>query len=162
MGNDIERRIRALEARVLELCDIEAVRRLRHRYHECINDGEYDHIASLFAEDGEIDFGYLGHAAGRESLERYFQNVPRMLPFLKQFIHNHVVDIDGDRGTGYSYLEAKSVSQGESYIVAARYDDEYVRVHGAWKFKRMTLTPYFTVPLREGWAQEDRLKMGRQ
>ena len=33
--------------------------------------------------------------------------------------------------------------------------------NGQWKFKSMNLTPYFTVPLREGWAQEDRLKMGR-
>jgi hypothetical protein len=46
-------------------------------------------------------------------------------------------------------------------MVAARYDDEYVRQGGQWKFKKMSLTPYFMVPLHEGWAQEDRIKMGR-
>ena len=30
-----------------------------------------------------------------------------------------------------------------------------------WKFKKLSLTPYFMVPLREGWAQEDHIKMGR-
>ena len=46
-----------------------------------------------------------------------------------------------------------------AFLVAARYDDEYVRQNGEWKFKKMTLIPYFMVPLKEGWAQEDRLKM---
>jgi hypothetical protein len=45
--------------------------------------------------------------------------------------------------------------------VAARYDDKYVRENGQWKLKKMARTPYFTVPLREGWAQPDRLKMGK-
>jgi hypothetical protein len=38
---------------------------------------------------------------------------------------------------------------------------EYVKQSGQWKFKKMGLIPYFMVPLREGWAQEDRVKMGR-
>ncbi len=60
-----------------------------------------------------------------------------------------------------SYLEATPVHKGESYLVAARFDDEYVKENGRWYFKKVKLTPYFMVPLKEGWAQEDRLKMGR-
>jgi hypothetical protein len=37
-----------------------------------------------------------------------------------------------------------------------------VRQNGEWKFKKMSLVPYFMVPLKEGWAQEDRLKMRPQ
>ena len=70
------------------------------------------------------------------------------------------VEVRGDSATGFSYLEAKPVYNGESYVVAARYDDEYVRQNGHWKFKKMVLTPYFMVPLKEGWAQDDLLKMG--
>lgn len=47
-------------------------------------------------------------------------------------------------------------------MMAVRYDDEYVKQNGQWKFSKMSLTPYFMVPLREGWAQEDRIKMGRE
>jgi hypothetical protein len=143
------------------LRDQDALRTLRCRYHECINEGKYDDIPSLFTEDGVLDFGYLGKANGRAELVKFFQGVSKLLSFVKQFIHNHVVQVQGDTGTGLSYLEAKSVSKGESYLVAARYDDEYIKQNGQWKFKSMRLTPYFTVPLREGWAQEDRLKMGR-
>lgn len=161
MAQDLEARIAALEGAVQTLRDQEALRALRHRYHECINEGKYDEIPGLFTEDGTLDFGYLGKANGQAELVKFFQGVSKLLTFVKQFIHNHVVQVQGDKGTGLSYLEARSVAKGESYMVAARYDDEYVRQHGQWKFKSMNLTPYFTVPLREGWAQEDRLKMGR-
>jgi hypothetical protein len=162
MAQDLAARIKALEATVQELSGQEAIRALRYRYHECINEGKYADIPALFSEDGKLDFGYLGQANGRAELVTFFtQGVSRVLSFVKQFIHNHTIEVQGDRGTGLSYLEAKSVSKGESYLVAARYDDEYVKQNGQWKFKSMRLTPYFTVPLREGWAQEDRLKMGR-
>jgi ketosteroid isomerase-like protein len=161
MAQDLEARIAALEGAVRTLRDQDALRTLRYRYHECINEGKYDDIPSLFTEDGVLDFGYLGKANGRAELVKFFQGVSKLLSFVKQFIHNHVVQVQGDTGTGLSYLEAKSVSKGESYLVAARYDDEYIKQNGQWKFKSMRLTPYFTVPLREGWAQEDRLKMGR-
>ncbi len=85
----------------------------------------------------------------------------RGISFVKQFIHNHVIQVQGDGGTGFAYLEAKPVYNGESFLVAARYDDEYVKQNGQWQFTKMSLTPYFMVPLREGWAQEDRIKMGR-
>jgi hypothetical protein len=161
MAQDLESRIAALESAVQTLRDQEALRTLRHRYHECINEGKYAEIPDLFIENGTLDFGYLGKAKGRAELVKFFAGVANLLSFVKQFIHNHVVHVQGDQGTGLSYLEARSVSKGESYMVAARYDDEYVRQNGQWKFKSMNLTPYFTVPLREGWAQEDRLKMGR-
>lgn len=162
MAQDLEARIKALEAKVQELSDQEAIRTLRYRYHECINERKLAEIVDLFTEDGELNFGYLGKAKGRAELTTFFvESVPRLLEFVKQFIHNHVVQVHGDKATGLSYLEAKSVSKGESYLVAARYDDEYVKQNGQWKFTRMNLTPYFTVPLREGWAQTDRLKMGR-
>jgi len=161
MAQDLEARLQALEAKVQTLGDQEAIRTLRHRYHECINEGKFSDIPTLFTEDGELDFGYLGKARGKAELVTFFAGVPRLLSFVKQFIHNHVIHVQGERGTGLSYLEAKSVSKGESYLVAARYDDEYLKQNGQWKFTKMNLTPYFTVPLREGWAQEDRLKMGR-
>ena len=161
MAQDIETRIQALEAKVGELHDREALRLLRCRYHEYVNEGKLAEIPDLFAENGTLDFGYLGKANGKAELKKFFDAIPQVLQFVKQFIHNHVIQIHGNTATGLSYLEAKSVSKGESYLVAARYDDEYVKQNGQWKFTKMNLTPYFTVPLREGWAQEDRLKMGR-
>ena len=55
----------------------------------------------------------------------------------------------------------KPVYNGESYVVAARYNDEYLKRDGRWRFSKMSLTPFFMVPLKEGWAGDDLLKMGR-
>lgn len=173
MAADLEARVRELEAKVQELADREAIRDLRYRYHEYINDARFGEIADLFSDDGEVNFGHLGTAHGREEINRFFGGLrphtsdggaardwrPR-LSRVRQFIHNHVVEVQGDTARGFAYLEAKPVYKGESYVVAARYDDDYVRQNGRWKFKRMALTPYFMVPLKEGWAQDDLLKMG--
>ena len=161
MAQDTEGRLQALEAKVQDLWDREAIRSLRFRYHECINSETLEPIPDLFTEDAVLDFGYLGKAQGREELRKFFSRVESLLTFVRQFVHNHAVDVDGDTGRGYASLEAKTISAGEAYFVAARYDDEYVRVNGEWKFKKMSLTPYFTVPFKEGWAQENKLKMGR-
>jgi hypothetical protein len=174
MAQDLEARVKALEATVQELNDREAIRDLRYRYHEYVNEGKFADIANLFTEDGVLDFGHLGKAKGKAELNAFFGNLPsdrapqpggpatpRGISFVKQFIHNHIIHLQGDRGTGFAYLEAKPVYKGESFLVAARYDDEYVKQNGQWKFRKMSLTPYFMVPLREGWAQEDRIKMGR-
>lgn len=161
MPQDIEMRLGTLEARVQQLTDAEEIKKLRFRYHECVNETKLAEIPDLFTDDGDLNFGYLGKAHGKAELKKFFDALPKLLSFVKQFIHNHVVEVHGQTGKGLSYLEAKSVSKGESYLVAARYDDEYEKVNGQWKFKKMHLTPYFTVPYNEGWAQEDRLKMGR-
>jgi SnoaL-like domain len=170
MPADLEGRIKELEAKVLELTDREAIRDLRYRYHEYVNEGKFAEIVGLFTEDGVLDFGHLGKARGAEELKRFFgalseprspseRSRPR-ITWVKQFIHNHIVHVHGDRGDGFAYLEAKPIYNGEAFLVAARYDDEYVRQNGQWKFSKMSLVPYFMVPFKEGWAQENRIKMG--
>ncbi len=168
MATDLETRIKELEEKVQQLTDREAIRDLRYRYHEYVNEGKFAQIPTLFTDDGELDFAHLGKAKGPEELKRFFGalNEPRpeagnrpRITWVKQFIHNHIVQVRGDRGEGFAYLEAKPIFNGEAFLVAARYDDEYVRQNGEWKFKKMSLTPYFMVPFKEGWAQEDRIKM---
>lgn len=75
MAQDLEARVRELEAKVQELNDREAIRNLRYRYHECINEGKHADIPQLFTEDGVLDFGHLGYAQGRGELD-YQQGNP--------------------------------------------------------------------------------------
>ena len=150
-------RIDELEAKVLELNDREAIRVLRCTYHDLTNQGKFTELPRLFADDAEIDYAHMGSASGLERIRRLFGGITAS--FVKQFSHNHVVQVQGDRGTGYSYFEAKLVHRAESYMVAGRFDDEYVRRDGRWLFKKVKATFYFMVPLKEGWAQEERIKI---
>ena len=75
--SDVEARLQALEAKIQDLTDREAVRSLRFRYHECINSETLDVIPDLFTEDAVLDFDYLGKATGRAELTKFFQKVEK-------------------------------------------------------------------------------------
>ena len=146
-----------LEARVRRLEDIEAVRTLRNRYHACINDGRYAEIAALFTEDAVCELGYLARYEGRVAIDRGFRGMgERDRFFIKQFIHSHDVTIDGDTGTGVSYLDARYGRYGVSYLVTGRYDDIYVRRGGNWLFQAMVAELYYTVPAGVGWMGDEK------
>ena len=108
MAVGLEARLNVLESKVQELVDIEAIRDLRFRYHEYINEAKFTEIAGLFTEDGDLLFGHLGNAHGRDEINRFFgglltkpdgagKDKPPRLSRVRQFIHNHMVEIRGDR-----------------------------------------------------------------
>jgi len=152
---EISARLAQLETRVTALQDVEAIRSLRQRYHEYVNEGRHAEIAELFADQGVVDFGELGRRVGREAIHSFFAKelINDDLSFIKQFNHNHAVEVSGDRATGSSYLEAKNVISGEATLVAARYDDTYLRSDAGWRFQEMKLTLYFVTPFSRGWGE---------
>src|SRR5712691_5170918 len=100
---DLEKRVQALEAQVQELADCNAIQTLRFRYHEYVNEKKPELIGELFSSDGEIDYAHLGATKGREKIIKFFQRgLSDLVPFVKQFIHNHVIHVDGNTGTGLS------------------------------------------------------------
>ncbi|MFV0297773.1 MAG: nuclear transport factor 2 family protein [Hyphomicrobiaceae bacterium] len=146
----------ALEARIQRLEDIEDIRNLRNSYHSAINDRRFGDVVSFFTRDAVVELGYLARYKGHEQIDRGFRDMgERERFFIKQFIHGHMVEVDGDRGTGTSYLEARYGRHGVSYIVSGRYDDTYVRHKGRWLFKKMSAEIYYTVPAGAGWTGSD-------
>ena len=161
--SDLAARVAVLEAEVQRLRDRAELQDLRFRYHVAVNEKRPAEIAPLFARGGSLDFGPLGRADGRAEIAAFFEaTLADPAAFVKQFLHNHLVELDGDRAAGTSYLEARPVYAGESYLVAARYDDTYLREDGGWRFARMAMTPIFIVPLREGWAGAEKVKLARR
>lgn len=149
----VEDRLKALESRVQELQDKEEIRNLRYRYHLYINDDRFDRVAELFTDDAVVEIGYVLRAKGRAEIAASFEAMPKGVKFLKQFIHNHIVDVSGDTAAGASYFEAKYAALDEtSLVVAGKYDEDYVRTPGGWLISRMVVELYFTTPLTKGWA----------
>ncbi|HEY6870007.1 MAG TPA: nuclear transport factor 2 family protein, partial [Novosphingobium sp.] len=72
--------------------------------------------------------------------------------FVKQFLHNHEIALAGDTASGFCYLDARYATNGESLIVAARYDDEYRRTEDGWRISRTRVNIIFSVPLAQGGA----------
>jgi ketosteroid isomerase-like protein len=143
-----------LEARLKRLDDIEAIRTLRMRYHYLLNERQFDRMHELYAPDALLDFGYVGRAEGTAAIRELFLRIPQKLQFVKQFIHNHMVEVDGDGATGVSYLDARYARDGESVIVAASFNENYRRLPEGWRIAETKLNLYFSVPLEQGWAGE--------
>ena len=145
-----------LEQRIRRLEDIEDIRRLRNRYHASLNEGRYAECRALFTDDAVVELGYLARYEGIDAIDRGFRAMgERDRFFIKQFIHSHDVAVEGDGGTGTSYLEARYGRFGVSYVVAGRYDDTYARVNGVWKFRSMIAELFYTVPNAVGWTGDE-------
>lgn len=142
-----------VEAAIRALADREAIRELVCRYANCVWQKDAAGVADLFAPNGVMDMGDRPPVQGRQALHDEYQ---RTLPHvdLQPFVHNHVIELDGDRATGTCTLDLRAAVGGNSMIGAGFYRDVYVRVEGAWKFEARKLTMQFLAPLREGWVEE--------
>ena len=70
-------------------------------------------------------------------------------------VTNPIIEVDGHTGTGTWYLfQPCTFADGDRAVWgAARYDEEYVRINGQWKFQNLKLTSHFWTPFDEGWVQ---------
>lgn len=146
---DIERRLKALE-------DVEEIKRLKARYCAyCDDNYDADAIASLFTEDAVWDGGIRGRADGREEIRNFFVRASNRLPFAIHMVMNPIIEVDGDGAKGTWYLfQACTYAEGDQAVWgSARYDEEYVRIDGAWLFKNLKLTSFFWTPFDQGWAK---------
>ena len=150
----------SLESRIQRLEDIEAIKQLKARYCALCDDGyDADQLADLFTEDALWHGGSLGIAEGREKIRKFFQNTPAVMPFAVHMVMNPAIEVDGDTATGRWYLFQAATFQPAAKPAAtalwgsARYDEEYVRVDGEWKFKSLRLTSRFWTPYEEGWEK---------
>lgn len=147
--NRLTARVSALERRLDRAESIEAIRSLRARYHALINEDQGRRLYELFAPDGVVAYNGRPEARGREAIREFFANFP--VQFARQFIHQHVVEVDGDTGRGNCWLDGRPVRDGKSFYVVGRFDDEYVRVDGEWMFARVVLTVHYMIEAAEHW-----------
>jgi uncharacterized protein (TIGR02246 family) len=141
-----------LEARLRALEDTEEIRDLARRYAHCVWRGDAAGAAALFAEDGEMRTGFgdplVGRGAIRASYEQAFA-ASRFLPF----VHDHRVELAGDRASGRCHLDLRATAGGEIRIGAGWYDDRYERGDGRWLFRSRRLELAWLVPLAPAPAE---------
>ena len=138
-----------LLTRVQHLEDIEAIRRLRDQYHERVNEDAGDRLWELFAPGACLTYSGRPEVHGQDNIRQFFASFP--IQAARQFIHSHVVEVDGNRGTGNSYLDGRPVRDGKCYHVVGRFDDEYIRIDGRWLFQRVVLTMHYMVEASDRW-----------
>ncbi len=146
---ELERRLRTLE-------DVEAIKRLKARYCLYVDERNEEGFVSLFTKDAVWEGGRFGHYKGQEAIRSFFRAIPETLSFALHYVVNPVIEVQGERATGHWYLlEPCTFVEGNQAVWgAARYEEEYVKEGGEWKFKEIKLISSFWAPFGEGWAKK--------
>ncbi|WP_331748839.1 nuclear transport factor 2 family protein [Streptomyces chartreusis] len=159
--SDVAAQLKELTERVNVLENVREVSSLRNSLPRLINDNAWDRVGELFSTDAYLDYGNLGQAEGRAAISQYFAGLPARIEkdamtsgvLVKQFVHGHEVEISGSRATGVCYFEERVVFEEQSFMVAGKFSDEYVRVNERWLFAGINLNPFWVIPYDKGYAQ---------
>ena len=129
-----------LERRLTRIEDIEAIKQLKALYCEICDDMHNpDRIDSLFAEDAIWESADFGKAEGHEAIRELFRGFQKMFSFSQHNIMNPRIEVDGDRATGVWYIMGPWTyyENNEEKWLALRYDDDYVKINGEWKYQHL-------------------------
>jgi uncharacterized protein (TIGR02246 family) len=127
-----------MDAELARLVDEAAIRDLVRRYAHCVWQRDAAGAAALFAQDAVMDTGDRPALVGRAAILAEYTQAFAGAGF-QPFLHNHVIDLDGDRATGTAYIELSAVVDGKPMRGRGYYDDEYVRGPDGWSFQRRRL-----------------------
>ena len=143
-----------LEDRIRRLEDIEEIRRLRNMYHYFVNENLPDRFREIYTDDGVMQMDADMKFDGVEAIVEGFRKIPARTPLVKQYVHSHQVDVTGDTATAFAYIEARYAQDGQSLMVAGRYDEKYVRTPAGWRITYTYAKVDFAVPVQVGWTGE--------
>ena len=142
-----------LEKAIQRLADLEAIRDLARRYAHFVWQEQPLNAVELFAVDGVMDMGEDGAIEGRDNLRAVYSDKIGGEMMLHPFVHNHVIELDGDEASGTCYLDLRCTREDQSLMGSGYYNDRYVREEGEWKFKSRKLNMCYLVPPTEGWQR---------
>ena len=147
-----------LRARLEVLEATEAIKQLKAEYCYRVDDHDWKGVTELFALSAVYVGGSLGAHKGRRAIEAFFKGLPRLLPFSVHMVHNPVIEVSGATARGRWYwTEPCTTAKGNQALwIQGRYDEEYVKERGRWRFKSMILTFNYITPYDRGWARENR------
>ena len=135
----------ALDRRVRQLEDVQAIRAVLIAYGEYLDAQDYAHYAALFAQDGVWTGGYgsaTGPAAIRALMEKSMgKPAPGFVNTTKfHLMTTMVITVTGDTAIARSRFNVFTADAAGRPVPsrAGRYVDQLVREHGAWKIRRRT------------------------
>jgi len=148
-----------LEKRITILEDIEAIKKLKARYCAvCDDDHNPDKITTLFANDGIWEGADgIGQHKGHAAIRKLFEGFRDRISFSQHNVMNPIIEVRGDRAhASWYFLGPFTFRKGNRAVwLAARYEDDYVKINGEWKFQHLRAIGRMAAPYEKGWANKD-------
>ena len=150
--------VAALEQRLTRIEDLEAIKQLKATYCDiCDDDHNPERITTIFAEDGIWEGAGFGTAQGHAAIRELFKKFQTLISFSQHQVMNPIIKIDGDRATGIWYFFGPFTfyKDNQAKWLAARYEDDYVKVNGEWKIQHLRARGRMSTNYEESWANND-------
>jgi hypothetical protein len=155
---DLAMTIEELERRITIVEDIEAIKKLKARYCAiCDDNHDPDRITDLFTDDAVWESEGIGVHQGHAAIRALFQRFQERISFSQHNVMNPIIEVAGDSAKGVWYfLGPFTFRRGNRAMwLAARYEEQYVKINGEWKFKHLRAIGRMSAPYETGWAGQD-------
>lgn len=150
----------SLEHRVQRLEDRFAINDLVVQYATLLDDAQWDRVGELFTEDG-VFASPSSRTVGRAEIVENFKVKHAPFPVTWHDPHGITVEFDDDdhaRGTVIAYAELASAEA--TVVTSIRYQDDYRREGGRWRFASRHVLSVYGMPPAEvvagGLGQSER------
>ena len=139
---DLEKKIEKLEKKVRELEDLEEIKMMHREYLFYISNLEFDKALDCFTDDIVSDVANYGVIQGKEAVTKFFKEVIYKNVATSRDAHftgQAVIELDGDKAKGHWMFYRFLGRPAAQVWVQGRYDCEYARVDGQWKFSLLKM-----------------------
>jgi hypothetical protein len=130
-----------MEKRLKTLEDIAAIQKMHHQYIFWVDNHEWESVIECFSENAVVQIRNTGVHKGKEAVTKFYrESIAAWTPKdVGHLVGQPVIDVDGDIGKGhwlmYNFFPNKKIQW-----IQARFDCEYVRENGQWKFSSLKYT----------------------
>lgn len=96
----------------------------------------------------------MGHATGHAEIRELFHGFEKAISFSQHNVFNPRIAVHGDEAHAtWYFLGPFTFRKGNrQHWLAARYEDDYVKVDGSWKIKHLRAIGRMAAPYEKGWA----------
>jgi SnoaL-like domain len=154
----------AIEQRLARLEDIEAIQRLKERYaYYCDNGYDADGFTSLFIDEAVWESNAFGVYQGKNEIHSFISGIQTQILWATHFMICPAITVapDGRSATGRWYLLELATMTGaddqngrDAVVMAANYEDSFVKENGEWKFRKVKVHFHNVSNLDQGWAKQ--------
>jgi len=158
----LQQRLADLDARAQRIEDINAIKRLQRAYGYYLDEGRWDDMADLFAEDASLEMGFDGVYRGRAHIRDYLRALgdgkqglrPGQLNEHLQLMPVITLQPGGQRARGTWRDVSLSGQLGkDAYWAEGPYENEYVKQNGVWKIAGLHWFQTVRAPYDGGWTK---------
>ena len=136
-----------LQKRACVLQDIEEIKKMHREYVLGVNNRRFGEIVDYFAENATVEIRKYGVWKGKKEIEKLFKEeiAGRQHSKGRYMLIQPVITVEGKTAKGHwimDLLSHESFLTGESITTyeTGRYDCEYIKEGGRWRFSYLKLT----------------------